>query len=147
MSKVQALYHIVFCTKRREPTIPLNHKADIYRFIWKIIENHKCKLYCIGGIQNHIHILLDLHPSVTLSELMKQIKGVSSSWMKSDTRFNGFQGWAADYFASTISPDSKHSVINYIMSQEIHHLGEEFGNEITRLYQAAGLEYDERDLQ
>ena len=74
MSKVTAYYHIVFCTKRREMTIPLAYKEDLYRFIWKEIKDLKCDLIRIGGIQNHVHILLNLHPTVALATLMQNIK-------------------------------------------------------------------------
>ena len=70
MSKVVAYYHIVFCTKRREMTIPLQYKEDVYRFIWKIVSENKSKLIRIGGIQNHIHIFLDLHPTVALANIV-----------------------------------------------------------------------------
>ena len=147
MSKVKALYHIVFCTKRREMTLPLNLLEDLYRFIWRKITDRKCKLIRIGGIQNHVHILIDLHPSVALSELMQTIKGVSSSWMQSDPRFSSFRGWASDYYAGTISLEMQPAVIEYIKNQQTHHLGEPFDNEIMKLYQYSGIKYDERDLQ
>lgn len=73
MSKVKALYHIVFCTKRREMTIPLEHIDELYRFIWYEIKDQNCRLIRIGGIQNHLHLLIDLHPSMALSNLMRII--------------------------------------------------------------------------
>ncbi len=74
MSKVKALYHIVFCTKRRQMTISETHSEDVYRFIWNIIKESRSKLLRIGGIQNHIHLLIDLNPSIALSSLMRDIK-------------------------------------------------------------------------
>ncbi len=147
MSKVKALYHIVFCTKRREMSIPPKLKDDVYRFIWRKIEDLNCKLIRIGGIQNHIHMLVNLHPSVSMSELMKQVKGLSSSWMQSDPRFSTFHGWAADYYACTIAPDAMDPVIEYIKNQELHHIGEPFDNEIIKLYQYSRENYDDRDLK
>lgn len=128
-------------------TIPLQFREDLYRFIWRKTTDLNSKLIRIGGIQNHIHMLVDLHPSISLSEFMKQIKGISSSWMRSDPRFNMFHGWAADYYASTIAPDSQASVIKYINNQQTHHLGEPFDNEIMKLYQYSNIGYDDRDLR
>ena len=122
MSKVQAFYHIVFCTKYREMTIPDTAKEDVYRFIWKEITSMKCKLLRIGGIDNHLHILLELHPTIALSPLIQNIKAKSSGWMRTDTRFPNFKGWASGYFGATISNDKKDQVINYIKSQPEHHL-------------------------
>ena len=89
MSKVTAYYH---------------NKEDVYRFIWKEIQKLNCKLLRIGGIQNHVHMLINLHPSVALARLMQNVKGRSSTWMGDDLRFKNFKGWAADYYACTISP-------------------------------------------
>ncbi len=147
MSKVRAFYHIVFCTKHRQPTIPLDHMEDVYRFIWKQLENAKCTLLRIGGIQNHVHMLIELHPSISLSFLMKNVKGVSSSWMKSDPRFASFKGWAAEYYAATISPEQKQAVIEYIKGQKEHHLIEPFDEELPRMYKYSNLPYTDFDLR
>ena len=147
MSKVKALYHIVFCTKSRKMTIPLAYKEDLYRFIWRKLNDNRCKLLRIGGIQNHIHMLIDLHPTVALSSLLQVIKGSSSIWMKSDPRFAHYEGWAGDYFACTLSPDARSPLIEYIKNQEQHHLGQPIENEISTMYKCADLLYDERDLQ
>lgn len=146
MSKVRALYHIVFCTKRREKTIPLNVKEDLYRFIWRKIEDSRCHLLRIGGVQDHVHILIDLHPTVSLSGLMQTIKGSSSNWMRTDPRFRAFDGWASDYYACTISPDARMGVIEYIKNQEHHHLGGAISDELVHLYKYADLNFDSRDL-
>lgn len=146
MSKTIALYHIVFCTKSREMTIPMEYKIDLYRFIWNYIRQLNCKLYRIGGISNHIHLLINLHPSVSLATLVRDIKANSSGWMKKDERFKMFKGWAAEYFASSICPGEMEKVINYIRNQEDHHKviseNEEFGN----LYIQAGLTYTPLEL-
>lgn len=147
MSKVTAYYHIVFCTKCRERTIPLQYKDDVYKFIWSEIRTLNCELLRIGGVDDHIHLLINLSPTIRLSELMQSVKSKSSSWMKSDIRFRHFKGWAAEYYACTISPAQKDSVINYIRTQEQHHLGKCFDDEIVDLYQYAGLNFDNRDLR
>ncbi len=147
MSRVTALYHIVFCTKGREMTIPEDHLDDLYRFICRTIQDMGCKLLRIGGIQNHVHILIDLHQSVTLSMLMQNIKGHSSGWMKKDSRFKKFSGWGNEYFACSVSPQNKFNVIEYIKNQPVHHLGADFDSEISRLYHLAGQPYTEFDLR
>ena len=147
MSKVNALYHIVFCTKRREMRIEPGLLEDLYRFIWKEITVTGSRLLRIGGIQNHVHMLIDLHPAVSLAELMRNIKGHSSRWMLSDSRFRLFEGWASEYFASTIAPDDKDAVINYIKGQREHHLGQPFDVELEQLFRIVGLQLDSRDLR
>lgn len=147
MSKVTAYYHIVFCTKSRAMTIPLEHCDDLYRYIWKTITNLKCELLRIGGIQNHVHMLVNLHPTIALSYFMQGVKGGSSSWMKGDGRYPEFNGWAADYYACTISPQNRNAVIDYIKFQKSHHLCKDFDNEVSGLYRYADLDLDDRDLR
>ncbi len=147
MSKVCALYHIVFCTAKREMTLSLEHLPDLYKFITSIIKENNCKLIRIGGIQNHVHILIDLNPAVSLSSLMQTVKGTSSSFLRRNPKFPWFGGWAKEYFACSVSPDRKNTVIEYIRNQQTHHLGSTFDNEILSFYKYAHLEYDSRDLQ
>lgn len=147
MSKVKALYHIVFCTKGRRMTIPLEHREDLYRFIWRKIVDSQCKLLRIGGIQNHIHILLDLHPTVALADLVKNVKGTSSAWMKTDSRFKLFEGWASEYYGCSVSPETSGKVCDYIKNQEYHHLGTSTDDELVDMYRYAELYYDDRDLR
>ena len=106
----------------------------------------KCKLLRIGGIGNHVHILLELHPTVALSPLIQSIKAKSSGWLRTDQRFPNFTGWASGYFATTISNDVKDQVISYIKSQPEHHLTNSLDEEFKSLYSWAGMVYDARDL-
>ncbi|GHV58168.1 hypothetical protein FACS1894182_09250 [Bacteroidia bacterium] len=90
----QILYHIVFCTHNRENTIPREHQEFLYKYIWGIIKKRNSVLYRINGTENHIHILSDLHPTVALSDYIKEIKIASNRWMKESGRFPLFMGWA-----------------------------------------------------
>ena len=147
MSKVAAYYHIVFCTKAREMTIPKDRREDMYRFMWKEIKDLNCRLFRIGGIANHVHILIDLHPSVALADLMKNVKGRSSTWMGRTQGFLSFKGWASEYFASTVSPENRFAVADYIRGQEKHHYGVVFEDEIKDMYMMADLQYHDKDMQ
>lgn len=147
MSKVAAYYHIVFCTKAREMTIPKDRREDMYRFMWKEIKDLNCRLLRIGGIANHVHILIDLHPSVALADLMKNVKGRSSTWMGRTQGFLSFKGWASEYFASTVSPENRFAVADYIRGQEKHHYGVVFEDEIKDMYMMADLQYHDKDMQ
>lgn len=147
MSKVSAYYHIVFCTKERKMTLPLTHLEDLYRFITKEVKESKCTLLRIGGIQNHVHILINLHPSMALSVLMQNIKSHTGGWLRKDARFPLFEGWAREYYAASISATHKKAVIEYIKNQRQHHLGTDFDDELVRMHQRSGLTYDNRDLR
>ena len=146
MSKVTALYHIVFCTRMRQYTIPMDMREDLYRFIWSEIKQVGCRLIRIGGIQNHVHMLIDLHPSVPLATLMQNVKGRSSVWMHEDRRFPNFEGWAGEYFGCTLSPEQKSIVCEYINSQVAHHSHADLKDELQHMYRYADLEYNDNDM-
>ena len=108
----QIYYQIVFGTKNRKPTIPEAHCEELYKYVWGIIKNNKCHLYRINGVEDHIHIFSDLHPSVSLSDYVKDIKVASSIWMKNSGKFPRFEAWQDGYGAFTYSILEKDMIIN-----------------------------------
>ena len=78
----QILYQIVFSTKNREHTLDKESQKELYQYIWGVLKNKKCHLYQIGGVTDHLHILTHLHPSISLSSLIKDIKLSSSELIK-----------------------------------------------------------------
>jgi len=146
MSHVTAYYHIVFCTKFRKPTIPPAYMEDVYRYINAETLKLNCKLLRIGGISNHIHMLINLNASISLATFIQKIKSHSSGWMRSDSRFSIFEGWASEYYACSISPQQKEPVIQYITGQNEHHISEKMDVELQKLFRFAGLPYSDRNM-
>src|ERR1022692_3451210 len=99
MSYRQIFYQIVFGTKKRETTISETHCEELYKYIWGVTKKHNCKLYRIIGMEDHIHIFSDLHPSLSLADYIKDIKVSSSLWMKECGNFPQFNGWQEGYGA------------------------------------------------
>lgn len=142
----QIYYQIVFGTKYRKPTIAEPHCEALYKYIWGIINNKKCKLLRINGIEDHIHIFSDLHPSVALADYVKEIKVASSIWMKESGLFPDFEGWQDGYGAFTYSVREKDMIINYVKNQKEHHKKETFYDEYKRLLIENEIEFDEKYL-
>ena len=142
----QIFYQLVFGTKNRKPTISKTHDEELYKYISGIIKNQNCKLYRINGIEDHIHIMSDLHPSLCLSDYVKEIKVASSLWMKEHGKFPDFEGWQDGYGAFTYSVREKDMIINYIKNQKEHHRSENFYDEYKRLLVENGIEFDEKYL-
>lgn len=144
MAYTQILYHIVFRTKYSEKSIDLANASHLYRYIWGVIKNKKCVLYRINGMEDHIHLLSDLHPSVALADFIKDIKVASSLWMKKSGLFPQFRGWAVKYCALTYSYKQKHIIVNYIKRQREHHRKESFKAEVGRLLAENHIEKEEK---
>ncbi len=95
-------------------------------------------------MEDHIHILSDLHPSVALADFIKDIKVASSLWMKQSGLFPHFRGWAIKYCALTYSYKQKHIIVNYIKRQREHHKKETFKAEVGRLLAENHIEKEEK---
>lgn len=143
----QILYQIVFSTKYREPTLLKENREELYKFIWGILKNKRCHLYQIGGIEDHIHIVLHLHPSVALASLVKDIKLASDDYIKKNDFFPMFQGWQEGYGAFTYSIEAKEALIQYVRNQEEHHRAASFDDEYKALLKEHHIEYDERYIK
>lgn len=133
MSFVSALYHIVINTRNRSFNLQLEHRDELYRYITGIVNNYNCKMIRINGTTNHIHMLVELHQSMNLADLMRNIKQSSSMWMKNNPNFSKFNGWGREYFAFTCSWREAPAVKNYIDSQLEHHGFVAFEDEIERI--------------
>ncbi|MCK3685809.1 transposase [Maribellus sp. YY47] len=95
-------------------------------------------------MEEHIHILTDLHPSVALADFVRDIKTASSIWVKESGHFPNFIGWADGYAALTYSYWDKDKLINYIKNQEGHHKTEPFEAEFRRLLEEHNIKIDEQ---
>ncbi len=139
MSYVSALYHLVFTTYLREPVINNDYRRRLYAIIASEIKSLKSKALIINGVQDHIHILLSLHQTVALSELVRHIKSKSSIWAKSSGFFPLFRGWEKEYGAFALSHTHKEAVYDYIRSQQQHHSIYTLDDEYNCLLRKAGL--------
>ncbi|MCC6690247.1 MAG: transposase [Bacteroidia bacterium] len=142
----QILYQIVFRTKSGKNTISEKHCDELYKYITGIVKNNKCMLFRINGVSNHLHIVCDLHPSVSLADLVKDIKIASNAWMKSSEKFPDFDGWSDGYGAFTYSIKEKDRVIEYVKNQKEHHKNFNFMDEYKKLLVDHGVEFDEKYL-
>jgi REP element-mobilizing transposase RayT len=140
----QILYHLVFRTKSGGKTIDPQHSKELFAFIAGIIKNNKSFLYQINGMEDHLHILCDLHPSIALADFMRDIKTSSSIWLKRSGSFKDFQGWADGYAAFTYAWRDKNMIVNYIKNQQLHHLAMSYEDELRKLLAEHGVEVYER---
>lgn len=144
MSYVQIYYHIVFSTKNRELTLCEKHQNKLYNYLWGILKNKHCHLYRIGGIDDHIHMLLSLHPTLALSDLIRDLKTSSNRWIKEQGLFPHFDGWQNEYGAFTKSHKDRDKIIDYIKEQKSHHVRESSTDEFKRLLKQDHIDFKEK---
>lgn len=147
MSAVTAIYHIVINTHKREMTLPLDSCDNLYRYIARVVQNTQSTLLSINGIENHIHLLINLHPSVCVADLVRDIKLSTNQWIKQNKEaFPNFVGWGKEYGAFTYALRDKEMVANYIRNQRTHHQRETFEDEYRKHLANAGIEWNDYRL-
>lgn len=142
----QIIYQIVFGTKNREKTLQKNMRDELFKYITGLLENKKCHLYRIGGVEDHIHIATHVHPSVALAALVKDIKLASTAYIKENNLFPRFRGWQEGYGAFTYSISAKENLISYIMNQEEHHRMRTFEDEYMALLHTHDVKFNKEYL-
>ena len=142
----QILYQIVFSTKGRERTLTTRQRPELFKYIWGVLKDKKCHLYRINGVEDHLHIVTHLHPSIALATLIKDIKLATSDYIKRDNLFNKFSGWQDGYGAFTYSIKEKDRLIEYVRNQEEHHKVVTFREEFMELLKEQGIEFEEKYL-
>ncbi len=124
-------------------TIPEAHKRELYKYLYGILTRRNCSLLRMNGVSNHVHMLVDLHPSISLAELVQALKQGSSKWLKENPNFPMFEGWGKEYFAFSVSKSAAPVIINYIIGQEQHHSRSmcNFEEEIKAICMEYGVEW------
>ena len=143
---IQIHYHIVFGTKYRIPCLEEQHRDLLFKYIWGVLNNNKCHLYRINGVDDHIHILTHIHPTTALSSLIKDIKLASHAWIKKKQLFPAFKGWQEGYGAFTHHFNDKDRLIRYIKHQKEHHKRVSWPEELKALLQEHGIAFNEKYL-
>ncbi len=137
-------YHIVFSTKDRRPVLRRDRREDLFRYIWGIIKNRQSHLYRINGVEDHLHILSSLHPSVSLADFVKDVKTGSALGIKQNSVFKRFSHWQEGYAGLTCSQRDIDDRIEYLQGQEEPHRKTPFEEEYRNLLVEAGIAFDER---
>jgi putative transposase len=140
------LYHIIFSTKNREPTIEASWKDELHRYIAGIIRAEGGVSIEINGIPDHVHILAKLKPAKSVAEILKLIKSNSSKWVNDEkVRGRSFH-WQVGYAAFSVSESQVEAVRRYIRNQEEHHRKQSFQEELIALLERHGVQYDPKYL-
>jgi putative transposase len=143
-SYISMLAHFVWSTKGREPLILPSWRDDLYGYIGGILRNKKATLLEIGGMPDHIHLLVALPSTLSLAEAVNVVKSNSSKWVHENIEQGKGFGWQERYGAFSVSKSAEGRVRNYIAGQEEHHRRRPFKEEFVELLKRHGIEYDER---
>lgn len=143
-SLVRTLIHVCFSTKNRVHLIIPEIEKDLFGYLHGIVENNKSKLILANGTENHVHLLISLGKTISISELIGDIKRDSSSWIKKqDSMFQNFY-WQEGYGAFSVGQTEDQLVIEYIKNQKEHHKTKDYKTEFREFLKKYNVEYDEK---
>jgi len=145
-STYSSLYvHLIFATKDRQPLIDVAWQERLHEYPGGLLRGAEAQPLGIGGVADHVHLLVGLKPTHRLSDLLRDSKKDSTVWVQRE--FELFQfAWQVGYAAFTVSPTARPSVRHYIARQAEHHRTLDYRTELIDLLKRAGIEYDERYL-
>jgi REP element-mobilizing transposase RayT len=145
-SLVSLNVHVVFSTKNREPFIDRELAPRLHGYVGGIVRKAGSVLLTIGGVADHVHLLVSLGRQTCIADLVRDVKSNSSGWVHETFPDRAKFAWQAGYGAFTVSRSVIERVKGYIANQEEHHKKETFQQEYLRFLAEHDLEYDERHV-
>lgn len=139
-------YHVVFSTKNREPFLAEAIRDRLFAYLGGIARKNRMNALEIGGVADHVHVLLSVPASLAVSKAVQFLKGASSHWLRETfPNLNDF-AWQDGYAAFTVSRSQLDDIRAYIRSQAEHHRTKTFAEEYRAFLARHRVEYDERYL-
>lgn len=140
----QIYIHFVFAVKNRLGLIHPRWRNDLYKYITGTITNKGHKLLTIGGVYDHIHILVSMSPTQSPSDLMADVKRSSSIWINENQLTQGKFSWQEGFGAFSYAKSQIKDIANYIDTQEEHHKKRTFREEYIKFLELFEIDFDER---
>jgi putative transposase len=140
----RVLVHLVFSTKARVSSLSPKIQLELYPFLGGTLNSVGCPALEIGGMEDHVHLLFGLSRTITMANVVEEVKTGASKWIKTKgDEFAGFH-WQHGYGAFSVSQSEAETVVKYIRSQKMHHHKMTFQEEYRKLLERHGVEFDER---
>jgi len=130
------LVHVIFSTKNRVHT--LTDLSELHAYIGGVVKHHGAVPIAVGGVADHVHILASLKATTCVADLVRETKKAVSAWRKDQVK------WQEGYGAFSVGRYEKDAVVAYIHGQESHHKKESSADELRRILQECGIEFDPR---
>lgn len=136
------LYHVVYSTKFRHPTIDPSWQPQLHAYLGGIVKDRDGVPLEIGGVADHVHLFVRLSPKWAIMDVLRDIKAVSSKWINDQRLARGKFEWQVGYGAFSVSQSQAPSVRNYVRTQEEHHRRLSYRDEFLELLRRHEIEFD-----
>jgi REP element-mobilizing transposase RayT len=145
-SYASIMVHVVFSTRDRKPQLDATLEERLYPYLGGILRELGGKLITVNGVEDHIHLLTAMKPTMSVAEGVGKIKGSSSKWIHEEFPDRSRFAWQRGYAAFSVSDSQVTRVAAYIDRQKIHHEKVSFRDEFLRLLQRHRISPDEQYL-
>ena len=142
----QLYIQFVFVVKGRQNLIKEHFRDELEKVICGIVSNHGAKTYAIYCNPDHTHIFVSMHPNISPSKLMEQVKSGASNWLNGKKYIPGKFSWQKGFGAFSYSKSHIDRVVKYILNQPEHHRKQTFREEYLLMLEKFEIEYDSRYL-
>jgi REP element-mobilizing transposase RayT len=140
----RVIVHLVFSTKDRRPFLGADVRGPLHAYLATVVRTSGCDCFRVGGVADHVHLAVGLTRTISVADLVQELKTSSSGWLKTQsTDLRGF-AWQRGYGAFSVGPGDLDAVIDYIDRQEEHHRAKSFEMEYLAFLEKYGIEHDER---
>ena len=140
------LVHCVWSTKSHAHVLNSNLRERLWPYLGGIARENGMKALAVGGVVDHVHILISLPGTLSVAKALQLLKANSSKWIHQTFPNSALFGWQEGYGAFSIGVSGVEATIRYIRNQAEHHRKRTFREELTTMLRKHGLEYDERML-
>jgi putative transposase len=140
------LIHCVWSTKNREPYLSSDLRNRLWPYLGGIARENKIKALAIGGMDDHVHMLISLPTTLSVAKALQLLKGNSSKWIHEKfPKLHPFE-WQEGYGAFSIGISAVDDTVRDIRNQAEHHRKRSFREEFVAMLRRHSLDYDERML-
>jgi putative transposase len=142
----QLYIQIVFAVKGRQNLIEKEWRDELHKYISGIITGKGQKSIIVNGVADHIHCFVGLKPSMSISDLVRDIKNNSSKYVNENGWVKGKFSWQEGFGSFSYSHSHIDNVYRYILNQEQHHKKKSFKEEYLEFLEKFRIEYNEKYL-
>jgi len=135
--------HVIFSTKERRPFLAPGIRPNLHAYLATVARNAGCECYRAGGVEDHVHLAIRLARTLTIADLVENLKTSTSKWLKTQSPDLAAFSWQRGYGCFSVGPTDLNALLAYIDNQEEHHRAKTFQEEFRMLLDKYGVEYDE----
>ncbi len=142
----QIYIHVVFTVKGRENLITETHREELQKYITGIVQNREHKMLAVYCMPDHVHVFIGMKPSMSISDLVREVKAISSKFINDKKWVKGKFNWQEGYGAFSYAHSQLDNVIKYVNNQREHHQKKTFKEEYLDFLKKFVIEYDDKYL-